>query len=182
MAVVPIVPGKDIKHFMELALEEAKKAGDRGEVPIGAVIVKDGEVIASAGNRREEDQKTDAHAEMHAILEANAKLGTWRLEETALFVTLEPCLMCAGAILNARIPLVYFGAQDKKAGAVTSLYAVFEDDRLNHQVKVFPGVLKDESASLLKDFFKSLRQKAKAKKKAAKAAESGDLPADESGV
>ncbi|MBS9336585.1 nucleoside deaminase [Fructobacillus papyrifericola] len=171
MAVVPEIAGADVKKFMELALAEAKAAGQRGEVPIGAVIVKDGKVIASAGNRREEDQKTDAHAEMHAILEANGKLGTWRLEETALFVTLEPCLMCAGAILNARIPLVYFGAQDKKAGAVTSLYSVFDDDRLNHQVKVFPGVLKDESAGLLKEFFKSLRDKAKAKKRVLKLAE-----------
>ncbi|MBS9336931.1 tRNA adenosine(34) deaminase TadA [Fructobacillus parabroussonetiae] len=168
MASVPTLSSTDIKTFMTAALEEAKKAGARGEVPIGAVIVKDGEIIASTGNRREEDQKTDAHAEMHAILAANEKLGSWRLEDTALFVTLEPCLMCAGAILNARIPLVYFGAQDKKAGAVTSLYSVFDDDRLNHQVKVIPGVLKDESAALLKDFFRGLRAKQKAKKRAAK--------------
>lgn len=170
MAVIPQLQSSQIKTFMEAALAEAKAAGDRGEVPIGAVIVKDGQIIASAGNRREEDQKTDAHAEMHAILEANAKLGTWRLEETALFVTLEPCLMCAGAILNARIPLVYFGAQDKKAGAVTSLYSVFDDERLNHQVKVFPGVLQAESSAMLKDFFQSLRANQKAKKKLLKAA------------
>lgn len=168
MAVVPTLTSEQIKTFMEAALDEAKNAEKRGEVPIGAVIVKDGQIIASAGNRREEDQKTDAHAEMHAILEANEKLGTWRLEETALFVTLEPCLMCAGAILNARIPLVYFGAQDKKAGAVTSLYSVFDDDRLNHQVKVVPGVLQAESSALLKDFFQGLRAKQKAKKKAIK--------------
>lgn len=170
MAVIPQLESSQIKTFMEAALAEAKAAGDRGEVPIGAVIVKDGQIIASAGNRREEDQKTDAHAEMHAILEANAKLGTWRLEETALFVTLEPCLMCAGAILNARIPLVYFGAQDKKAGAVTSLYSVFDDERLNHQVKVVPGVLQAESSAMLKDFFQSLRANQKAKKKLLKAA------------
>lgn len=170
MAVIPQLQSSQIKTFMEAALAEAKAAGDRGEVPIGAVIVKDGQIIASAGNRREEDQKTDAHAEMHAILEANAKLGTWRLEETALFVTLEPCLMCAGAILNARIPLVYFGAQDKKAGAVTSLYSVFDDERLNHQVKVVPGVLQAESSAMLKDFFQSLRANQKAKKKLLKAA------------
>ncbi|MFC4761218.1 tRNA adenosine(34) deaminase TadA [Fructobacillus durionis] len=171
MAVIPQLESSQIKTFMEAALAEAKAAGDRGEVPIGAVIVKDGKIIASAGNRREEDQKTDAHAEMHAILEANAKLGTWRLEETALFVTLEPCLMCAGAILNARIPLVYFGAQDKKAGAVTSLYSVFDDERLNHQVKVVPGVLQAESSAMLKDFFQSLRAKQKAEKKLRKAAQ-----------
>ncbi|MDD9138096.1 nucleoside deaminase [Fructobacillus sp. CRL 2054] len=172
MAVIPQLESSQIKTFMEAALAEAKAAGDRGEVPIGAVIVKNGQIIASAGNRREEDQKTDAHAEMHAILEANAKLGTWRLEETALFVTLEPCLMCAGAILNARIPLVYFGAQDKKAGAVTSLYSVFDDERLNHQVKVVPGVLQAESSAMLKDFFQSLRANQKAKKKLLKAAKS----------
>lgn len=168
MAVVPTLTSEQIKASMEAALDEARAAGQRGEVPIGAVIVKDGKIIASAGNRREEDQKTDAHAEMHAILEANAKLGTWRLEETALFVTLEPCLMCAGAILNARIPLVYFGAQDKKAGAVTSLYSVFADDRLNHQVKVVSGVLQAESSALLKSFFQELRAKQKARKKALK--------------
>ncbi|MBS9335199.1 nucleoside deaminase [Fructobacillus sp. M1-13] len=168
MAVIPSLSSKQVKTFMEAAVKEAEAAGKRGEVPIGAVIVKDGQIIASAGNRREEDQKTDAHAEMHAILKANEIMGSWRLEETALFVTLEPCLMCAGAILNARIPLVYFGAQDKKAGAVTSLYSVFDDDRLNHQVKVVPGVLKEESAALLKTFFQGLRAKQKAAKKALK--------------
>ncbi|CAK1231497.1 tRNA adenosine(34) deaminase TadA [Fructobacillus evanidus] len=168
MAEIPTLSSDQVAYFMDIALAEAKRAGEIGEVPIGAVIVKDGQVIATGSNRREIDQEASSHAELLAINQANQELGTWRLENTALFVTLEPCLMCAGAIINARIPLVYYGAQDQKAGAVSSLYNVFEDERLNHQVKTYVGVKADQSKALLKDFFQEIRQKQKAKKRAAK--------------
>ncbi|GAO99193.1 tRNA adenosine(34) deaminase TadA [Fructobacillus ficulneus] len=164
MAEIPDLTSQEVAHFMDLALEEARKAEAIGEVPIGAVLVKDGQVIARGSNRREIDQEASSHAELLAINEANQTLKTWRLENTALFVTLEPCLMCAGAIINARIPLVYYGAKDAKAGAVSSLYHVFDDDRLNHQVKTYVGIKADESKSLLKNFFQNIRAQQKLRK------------------
>lgn len=150
---------------MALAIEEAKKAEVLGEVPIGAVIVHQDDVIATAFNLREKLQTTGSHAEMLAIDKANQALGSWRLEECTLYVTLEPCPMCAGAILQSRIPRVVYGAKDAKAGCAGSLFNLLTDDRFNHQVEVVPGVMEEESSQLLSDFFKALRQKKKELKK-----------------
>ncbi len=147
----------DDRYFMELALKEAKKAYKLGEVPIGAIIVRENKVIAKAFNRREVDKSALSHAEVLAIKEACKELGGWRLIGCTLYVTLEPCLMCAGAIINSRIERVVYAADDPKAGAVRSLYRVLEDSRLNHQVEVVEGILKEESSSLLKQFFAQLR-------------------------
>jgi tRNA(adenine34) deaminase len=155
-------PDTSDSHFMRLALTEAQKAGLVQEVPVGAVIVYQGRVIASAHNEREQLRDPTAHAEMIAITQAAAALNTWRLEGCTLFVTLEPCPMCAGAILQARIPRVVFGAEDPKAGAVTSLYRLLEDERLNHRVEVVSGVLAEECGQLLTEFFRKKRQEAKA--------------------
>lgn len=146
---------------MRLALSEAQTAGLAQEVPVGAVIVYQGRVIASAHNEREQLRDPTAHAEMIAITQAAAALDTWRLEGCTLYVTLEPCPMCAGAILQARVPRVVFGAEDPKAGAVTSLYRLLEDDRLNHRVEVVSGVLAEECGQLLTEFFRKKRQEAK---------------------
>jgi tRNA(adenine34) deaminase len=144
--------------FMKAALDAARTAADRGEVPVGAVVVC-GDTIAGTGyNRREELQSPLAHAEIAAIEEASHRLGSWRLNECDLYVTLEPCLMCAGAILQARIGRLIFGCADPKAGAVESLYRLCEDQRLNHQLPVIGGVIADESAAILADFFARLRQ------------------------
>lgn len=151
----------DDRYFMELALKEAKKAYKLGEVPIGAIIVRENKVIAKAFNRREVDKSALSHAEVLAIKEACKELGGWRLIGCTLYVTLEPCLMCAGAIINSRIERVVYAADDPKAGAVRSLYRVLEDPRLNHQVEVVEGILKEESSSLLKQFFAQLRAEKK---------------------
>lgn len=151
----------DDRYFMELALKEAKKAYKLGEVPIGAIIVRENKVIAKAFNRREVDKSALSHAEVLAIKEACKELGGWRLIGCTLYVTLEPCLMCAGAIINSRIERVVYAADDPKAGAVRSLYRVLEDSRLNHQVEVVEGILKEESSSLLKQFFAQLRAEKK---------------------
>ncbi len=148
-------------YFMGLALEEAKKAYEIGEVPIGAIIVRDNQVIASAFNKRELGRNATHHAELLAIQEACEKLGGWRLIGCPMHVILEPCLMCAGAIINSRLERLIYGARDPKAGAVQSLYHVLEDTRLNHQVEVIEGVLAAESSALLKDFFANLRLKNK---------------------
>ncbi|BAP86241.1 tRNA-specific adenosine deaminase [Paucilactobacillus hokkaidonensis JCM 18461] len=152
------------KYFMQLALDEAKEADIMAEVPIGAVIVCQGQVIGRGHNMRERFQDVTYHAEMLAISEACATIHSWRLEECQLFVTLEPCIMCSGAILNARIPKVVYGADDSKAGAVKSLYQLFDDQRLNHQVQVECGLMAQQSSQLLKDFFKQVRQRAKQRK------------------
>ncbi|QGH32615.1 tRNA-specific adenosine deaminase [Gracilibacillus salitolerans] len=152
------------QDYMLMALEEAKKAEVLGEVPIGAVIVYQEEVIATAFNLREKLQTTNSHAEMLAIDKANEVLGSWRLEACTLYVTLEPCPMCAGAILQSRIPRVVYGAKDGKAGCAGSLLNLLEDDRFNHQVEVVAGVMEEESSQLLSDFFKALRQKRKEEK------------------
>ena len=154
------------RRFMRLAIEEARKAEALGEVPIGAVIVKDGEVIARAHNLRETSQNAVTHAELSAIQEACQETGSWRLEETTLYVTLEPCPMCSGAILQSRIPRVVYGARDPKGGCVDSLYRLLNDPRFNHECEVTEGVLADECGAILTNFFRSLREKKKEQKKA----------------
>jgi tRNA(adenine34) deaminase len=143
---------------MKIALTAAIAAGDRGEVRVGAVVVSAGNVVGTGYNRREEKQSPLAHAEIMAIADASQRLGSWRLNECDLYVTLEPCIMCAGAILQARIGRLFFGCVDPKAGAVESLYRLCEDQRLNHQLPVVGGMLAEESAALLADFFARLRQ------------------------
>lgn len=150
--------------FMKQAIEEAKKAEELAEVPIGAVIVKDGEIIAKAHNLRETTQRSITHAEILAIDEACKKLGTWRLEDTTLYVTLEPCPMCAGAIVLSRVQKVVFGAMDPKAGCAGTLMNLLDEPRFNHQTEIVSGVLGEECGALLSDFFRKLRQKKKEKK------------------
>jgi len=145
------------EYYMRLALREARRAAKHEDVPIGAVIVLDDEVIAAAGNERELRNSPTAHAEMIAIEEAALRMGSWRLLNTVLYVTVEPCPMCAGAIVQARIPHLVYGAPDTKAGAVDTLYNVCRDERLNHCVEVTSGVLAEESVALLQAFFKPRR-------------------------
>ncbi|SDC10492.1 tRNA adenosine(34) deaminase TadA [Halanaerobium congolense] len=149
----------DIK-YMQMALAEARKAYQRAEVPIGAVVVCNDQVVGRGFNLREQTQDPTSHAEMIALREAAANEDSWRLEDCQLYVTLEPCPMCAGAILQSRIKRLVYGASDPKAGAVRSLYQLLDDNRFNHQVEeVEAGVLQKESAQLLKDFFRELRQR-----------------------
>ena len=161
----------DDEKFMALALEEAARAAELGEVPIGAVVVHDGEVIARAGNRRETDADPAAHAEFSALMQASRVLGRWRLTGCTVYVTLEPCLMCAGLMVNSRIDRCVFGAPDPKGGAVGTLYYVSHDARLNHEFEVEGGVLEDECAEVLRAFFKRRRAEAKAAKLAARMAQ-----------
>ncbi len=142
---------------MELALEQARLAANLNETPIGAVLVWEGEVVASAFNRRELDRIATAHAEILAINEACRKLGGWRLHKATLYVTLEPCPMCAGAIINARIKRVVYGASDRKAGCCGSILDLFREP-FNHHPEVTGGILAEESAALLSSFFKKLRK------------------------
>ena len=142
---------------MQLAIEQARLAERAGDVPIGAVIVRGGQVVAAAYNRRIIDRDPTAHAELLAIRQAAAALGDWRLEECTLVVTLEPCCMCAGAIVLARIPRLVYGAADPKAGAVKTLYTLCNDSRLNHQVEVSAGVQGAQCGQLLTDFFRKQR-------------------------
>lgn len=143
--------------YMRLAIEEARQAAALGEVPIGAVVVCGGEVIASGCNRRETDQDPSAHAEFIAMREASRALGRWRLSGCTVYVTLEPCLMCAGLMHQARIDRCVYGAPDPKAGALGTLYSVNEDERLNHRFPVTSGVLEEDCAALLTGFFEKLR-------------------------
>ncbi len=145
------------EHFMRMALEEAAAARDEDESPVGAVVVLDGRVIGRAHNQREQLRDPTAHAEMIAITQAAAAIGSWRLERATLYVTLEPCPMCAGAILNARIATLVYGAPNPKAGAVRTLYRLLEDPRLNHRCQIVPGVLADECGRLLTAFFERQR-------------------------
>src|SRR5580765_3397404 len=144
--------------FMRRALAAAELAGGRGEVPVGADVVVGEEVVAVAHNERETGGDPTAHAEILALRRAAAALGRWRLTDADLYVTMEPCPMCAGALVNARVRRVYFGCDDPKAGAVRTLYTLVEDSRLNHRVEVVPGVLAAEGAALLRGFFSRLRQ------------------------
>lgn len=147
------------EKYMRLALLEAAAAAAEGEVPIGAVVVCDGEVIASAHNRREVDNSPSAHAEFLAMEEASRVLKRWRLTGCTVYVTLEPCLMCAGLMVNSRIDRCVFGACDPKGGALGTLYDVSCDPRLNHEFQVTSGVLADEAAAQLKAFFRERRQR-----------------------
>ncbi|MFC7319965.1 tRNA adenosine(34) deaminase TadA [Halobacillus campisalis] len=151
-------------HYMGLALEEAHRAQSIGEVPIGAVIIHNDEVIASAYNERETSQRSSSHAELIAIEQANQALGSWRLEDCTLYVTLEPCPMCAGAIVQSRIPRVVFGAFDPKAGCAGTLMNLLQEERFNHQSEVESGVLGKECGELLTSFFKGLRESRKRNK------------------
>jgi tRNA(adenine34) deaminase len=146
------------EHFMQLALSEAEQAFREEEAPIGAVIVHEGRVIASAHNEREQLHDPTAHAEMIAITQAAESLRSWRLEGCTLYVTLEPCPMCAGAILQARIPLLVYGATDPKAGAVHSLFHLLDDARLNHRCEVVPQVLAEPCGQILTRFFQEQRR------------------------
>lgn len=152
-------------QFMEAAIDEAQQAGILDEVPIGAVVVKDGQIIGRGHNMREKFQDATYHAEVLAIMEACQHLHSWRLEDCDLYVTLEPCIMCSGAIINSRIRTVYYGAPDPKAGAVDSLYHLLGDQRLNHQVNVVSGVLGTQCSQMLKDFFRAIRKKRKLARK-----------------
>jgi tRNA(adenine34) deaminase len=146
------------ERWMQSAIAEARSAFEADEVPIGAVIVHDDRIIAAAGNQRESLNDPTAHAEMIAITQAAQALGSWRLLDCTLYVTLEPCPMCAGAIVQARIPQVYYGAADPKAGACHTLFQLTGDVRLNHQAVVIGGLLKDESRALLQEFFAQQRK------------------------
>ena len=148
--------GRD-EHFMLLALREAERAGEAGDVPIGAVVVHGGEVVGAAGNERELRADPTAHAEVLALREAAKALGGWRVPDSVLYVTLEPCAMCAGAIVLARVPRVVFGATDPKAGAAGSVFDILGEPRLNHRPQVDGGLLAAESASLLESFFAARR-------------------------
>ena len=143
--------------WMEKTLELARQAGERDEVPVGAILVKDDTCVAAAHNLREQSGNPIAHAEMLVIQKASEKLGNWRLTDTILYVTLEPCPMCAGAIVLARIPKVVYATADPKAGAAGTIYNIVQDERLNHQVELVRGVCAEESSALLKSFFKNRR-------------------------
>lgn len=145
------------RMFMERALQQAINAFEVNEVPVGAVIVRGEQVIAAAHNQRETLKDPTAHAEMIAITQAAEAVGDWRLEACTLYVTLEPCPMCAGAILQARIPRVVYGATDAKAGAVQSLYHLLDDERLNHRAEVVPGILAEPCGQILTEFFRQQR-------------------------
>ncbi|TYQ14926.1 UNVERIFIED_CONTAM: tRNA(adenine34) deaminase [Acetivibrio alkalicellulosi] len=151
---------KSTQHwFMTEALREAKKAYKKDECPIGAVIVKDGEIISRGHNEKELKNDPTNHAEIVAIKKACKKLGTWRLNECDMYVTLEPCAMCAGAIIQARVGRLFIGTFDPKAGAVGSVIDLLSVDSFNHRVEVTYGILKEECSTILKDFFKELRKR-----------------------
>lgn len=147
--------------FMKEALKEAKKAYNKDEVPVGAVIVKDEKIIARAHNIKELKKDTTKHAEIIAIQKASKKLETWRLTDCEMYVTLEPCSMCAGAIIQSRIQKIYIGTMDEKTGSCGSVYNLFEDYKFNHHVEVEYDICKEECERILKDFFKMLRKNKK---------------------
>lgn len=149
------------EKFMQQALKEAKKAYKKLEVPVGAVIVRDGEIIARAHNLKETKKDTTKHAEILAIQRASKKIGAWRLLDCEMYVTLEPCSMCAGAIINSRIKKLYIGALDEKTGAAGSVLNLFQDYTFNHKVEVEKGILEDKCENILKEFFKDLRKSKK---------------------
>ena len=162
----PFPVGKNPLHphdfWMRSALDQARCAADQQEVPVGAVIVRGDRIVAEGHNQRESLKDPTAHAEMIAITQASEALGSWRLLDCALYVTLEPCPMCAGAIVQARIPTVIFGTSDPKSGACSTLYQITSDVRLNHQAVVMGGVMEDQCRSLLQEFFR--RQRARGSK------------------
>ena len=152
---------KTDEKYMRQAIRQAKKAYELGEVPIGCVIVYEGRVIGRGYNRRTVDKNTLAHAELQAIRKASKKMDDWRLEDCTLYVTLEPCQMCAGAIVQARIPEVIIGCMNPKAGCAGSVYNLLQEPAFNHQVSIFRGVLEAECSQALKEFFKGLRRRLK---------------------
>ncbi len=156
----------DDERFMREAIAEAQAAAEKGEVPIGAVVVHDGEIVARSHNLRETAADPSAHAEFSAMTKAARQLGRWRLTGCTVYVTLEPCLMCAGLMVNARIDRCVYGAPDPKGGALGTLYDVSHDPRLNHEFEVCAGVLQDECAELLRTFFAALRERRRAEKRA----------------
>jgi tRNA(adenine34) deaminase len=147
------------EEFMRLALVEAEKAAAAGETPIGAVLVVDGKVIAAAHNMRETWQDPTAHAESIVLREASARLGRWRLPDATVYVTMEPCLMCAGALVLARVGRLVYGCRDPRAGALGSVYDVVRDGRLNHVYRITPGVLEPDCRNVVQGFFERLRQR-----------------------
>ncbi|MGM0144209.1 nucleoside deaminase [Enterococcus mundtii] len=153
------------EEWMRVAIEEAKKAEALVEVPIGAIVVHQGQIIGRGHNLRETTQNATTHAEMIAIQEACKAIGSWRLEETQLYVTLEPCPMCSGAMILSRVKEVYFGAYDPKGGTAGTLMNLLEDERFNHQAEVEGGILEEECGELLSVFFRNLRAKKKKLKK-----------------
>lgn len=175
-------PGPSDERFMQLALEQAAQAAAVGEVPIGAVVVCDGAVVAAAHNRRETDADPSAHAEFTALVDAAHALGRWRLTGCTVYVTLEPCLMCAGLMVNARIDRCVYGAADPKGGALGTLYDVSHDPRLNHAFEVTAGVLQEECAEQLRAFFKRRRREAKALKEQARRQAAAGTGADADGA
>ena len=146
---------------MKEALKEAQKAAEMGEIPVGAVIVKDGEIISRGHNLTETAKDPTAHAEMIAIREASKVLGGWRLIGCDMYVTMEPCSMCAGALVWSRIEHLYIGADDPKTGACGSVFNIVQDERLNHQIAVDRGIMAEESSQLVREFFRNLRNKRK---------------------
>lgn len=149
------------EEFMKIALAEAKKAFEKEEVPVGAVIIQNGKVIAKAHNLKETKNDTTYHAEILAIQKASKKLKKWRLTDCEMYVTLEPCSMCAGALINCRLKKLYIGTMDTKTGACGSVLNLLEDYKFNHEVKVETGILQEDCEKILKDFFKFLRKKRK---------------------
>ncbi|MEM9069998.1 MAG: tRNA adenosine(34) deaminase TadA [Myxococcota bacterium] len=149
----------DDESFMREAIAEAKRAALRGEVPVGALVVMGGEIVGRGYNLREVAQDPTAHAELIAVRAAAARKRTWRLIDATVYVTLEPCPMCAGMLVNARVSRVVWGADDPKAGGLRSLYRLGEDERLNHRLQVEGGILADECSALLKQFFEAIREK-----------------------
>ena len=147
------------EKFMKEAIKQAKKAYDKEEIPVGAVIVKDGKIIARGYNKKEEKKDTTQHAEIIAIQKASRKIGAWRLHDCEMYVTLEPCAMCTGALIQARLKRVYIGTMDPKTGACGSVLNLLEDYKFNHKVEVETNIMQKECEKILKDFFKYLRSK-----------------------
>ena len=156
---------KDNIHFMKEAIKQAKKAQKIDEVPIGCVIVMDGKIVARGYNRRNIDNNTLSHAELNAIRKASKKLGDWRLDGAEMYVTLEPCQMCAGAIIQSRIKKVYIGSMNPKAGCAGSVLNLLQVEKFNHQALVYTGLLQDECSKMLTEFFKDLRKRKGLKRK-----------------
>ncbi len=154
---MPDRPQNDDYRFMAMALDEARRAAGQGEVPVGAVMVVDGQVVASRGNERERRHDPTAHAEMLVLRDAAALLGGWRLREATVYVTLEPCAMCAGALVLARVKRVVYGPDDPKAGATGSIFNITDHPALNHHPEITAGVMASESAQLLREFFATRR-------------------------
>lgn len=147
------------EEFMKEAIKQAKKAYDKEEIPVGAIIVKDGKIIARGYNKKEEKKDTTQHAEIIAIQKASRKIGAWRLQDCEMYVTLEPCVMCTGALIQARLKKVYIGTMDPKTGACGSVLNLLEDYKFNHKVEVETNIMQKECEKILKDFFKYLRSK-----------------------